>query len=278
MSLNINQFAQTTVIGQLDLEFHGSVISGQVSSSQSSALVAGQPVKVENSVGGVPKLLALAAQTDPVHGFVVRNLKDQNFPTLARCEMAMKNSVMFMAASAAIARLGAVEVDYTTVGNVNPAAGINPVIGFAMDEAVNVGDLIRVYIDVPSLGASTKTFSRTVNITATLAQINAGLVLIPGVTGQKITVSNYVARVTGAFASGTSVELESTNASPVAVTTLAEAGLTNGAVLLPSSSNTTLGAGFGAAMGSGDGLQVVNNGSAQTGGTSIQFTIDYTQG
>jgi hypothetical protein len=185
---------------------------------------------------------------------------------------------MYMVASAAIARFGYVEIDFSTVGNVNPSAGINPVIGFALDEAVNVGDLIRVYVEVPSSGNSSKSAIKSVTVTATLAQINAGLLLIPGVTGQKINVVDYTARVTGNFATGTSVELESTNASPVAVSTIAEAGLTTGAILKPSSANTTLGAGFSTPLGTGDGLQVVNNGSAQTVGTSITFTLNYTQG
>jgi hypothetical protein len=183
MSLNINQFAQTTVLGQLDLEFHGSVISGAVASGQATPLIAGQPVKVENSVGGAPKVLALAAATDPVHAFVVRNLKDQNFPALARLELAMDNSVMYMVASAAIARFGNVEIDFATPGNVNPSGGVNPVVGFALDEAVNVGDLIRVYIRVPSGGISPANQVRTVDVTATLEDINAGKFLIQCVFG-----------------------------------------------------------------------------------------------
>ena len=277
MSLQLNQFSQTTVQGQLDLEFQGSVISAQVSANQATALVAGQPVKIENSAGGVPKMLALTSNTDPVFGFVSRNLKDQNFPTYAALEVALTDSVMYMTANASsptIARGAPVEVDYVT-NTVLASQGINPVVGYALDQAANAGDLIRVYIDL-SVGNVSRGV-KTVNVTATTAQINAGLVLIPGKAGAKVTVLDYIARVTGAFATGTSVELESTNVSPVAVSTIAEAGLTNGAVLGPWSANTTLGAGFGTAMGSGDGLQIVNNGSAQTVGTSIQFTITYQQ-
>ena len=88
---------------------------------------------------------------------------------------------------------------------------------------------------------------------------------------------NYVARVTGAFTTGTAVILQSTNVTPVLVTTLAEAALTNGAILTPGSANTTLGAGFATPLGSGDGLKVVNSGSNQAGGTSILFSITYDQ-
>ena len=101
--------------------------------------------------------------------------------------------------------------------------------------------------------------------------------LITGRANQTITVLNYVARVSGTFATGTSILLQSTNATPVVVATIAEAALTNNAVLLPSSANTTLGAGFAAALGSGDGLQLINGGSPQTAGTSVALTITYRQ-
>ena len=272
---NINQFAQTTVLGQLDMEFAGSVASMQVSANQATALIAGQPIKVENSAGGAPKVLALASNTDITQGFVVRNLKDPNFPAFARVEVALENSVMYMNSGGAITRFGAVEAVQGTPGNVIAWAGINPVVGFAYDQATAANQLIRVLINPPSV--ATSNIVKTVNVTATLAQINAGVVLIPAQTGTQITVNGYSARVLGNFATGTSVELES-SATAVAVTTLAEAGLTTGALLLPSSGNTTLGAGFGAALPAGEGLSVANNGAAQTGGTSIQFLIEYTQG
>ena len=273
---NINQFAQTTVLGQLDLEFAGSVASMQVSANQATALVAGQPVLVENSTGGAPKILALSSNTDTANGFVVRNLKDANFPAFARVEVAMEGSVMYLNSGGAINRFTAVEAVQGTPGNVIAWGGVNPVVGFAYDEATASNQLIRVFIKLPTPGASSNAL-KTINVTATLAQINAGLVLIPAATGKKITVTNYVARVLGTFLTGTSVELES-GTTAVAVTTLAEAGLTTGAVLLPSSGNITLGAGFAAALPASENLSVVNNGTAQTGGTSIQFTITYTQG
>jgi len=248
----------------------------QVSANQATALVAGQPVLVENSTGGAPKILALSSNTDTANGFVVRNLKDANFPAFARVEVAMEGSVMYLNSGGAINRFTAVEAVQGTPGNVIAWGGVNPVVGFAYDEATASNQLIRVFIKLPTPGASSNAL-KTINVTATLAQINAGLVLIPAATGKKITVTNYVARVLGTFLTGTSVELES-GTTAVAVTTLAEAGLTTGAVLLPSSGNITLGAGFAAALPASENLSVVNNGTAQTGGTSIQFTITYTQG
>lgn len=278
-TLNVNQFAQIPVLGQLDLETQGTVFTGATSVNQVTALVAGQPVTVENSGGGVPKVLSLASAAVPANAVVVRNLKDTNFPASARVELAGDGTVVWLLSNGAINRWAAVEADTTTAGNVGPALGVNPTLGIAFDQATGTGQLIRVLLQLPKTQPSAGGALRVAQIVATLAQINAGLVLIPGVAGKKITVVNYVGKVAGAFASGTSVELESTNGTPVAVSTVLEAALTNGATLLPSApANTTLGAGFGVPLGTGDGLQIVNNGSAQTVGTSITLAISYFQG
>lgn len=112
----------------------------------------------------------------------------------------------------------------------------------------------------------------TYNVTATLAEINAGKVIIAAKTGKKIRVVNYIARVVGAFAANTSVDLQS-GTTGTKVTAIARAGLTDGAILMPSSANTTLGAGFGANLETGESLKVVNVGTAATTATSITFTV-----
>lgn len=279
MALNQNQFTLSPVQGMLDLQGFGSnVVSCIVDNAQATSLVAGQPVKLSSTAGGDPHVISLAANTDQTFGFIAYNLKDAAYPADARVEVALFGSIMHMTSGGAIARGASVEVVYTT-NTVITSGGTNPVVGFAYGSSTGSGQLLRVYIQAPfaQVNAALSGSTKTITAVATLAQINAGLTLIPGVSGQAITVTNYTARVAGGFATGTSVELESTNASPVAVSTIAEAGLTNGAVLTPASANTTLGVGFAAALGSGDGLKVVNNGSAQTGGTSITYTITYTQ-
>lgn len=274
---NINSFGQTTVQGQLDLQFQGSVISARVASSQVAALIAGQAIKIEDSAGGVPAVLSMAANSDPIWGFVIRNLKDQNDPAYARLEVALEGSVMYMTAQTAnpaIARGAPVEYDYLT-NTVLAWGGINQVIGYAYDKAASAGDLIRVWIKPPAFTSSNA--ARTVNVTATTAQINAGLVIIPGVIGKRITVTSFKERVIGAYATGTSVDLRS-DATAVIVESTAEAGLTNGAVLNDSpTANVTLGAGYATPLPSGEGLKIVNVGAAQTVGTSIQFTVTFTQ-
>lgn len=278
MTQSPNQFSQTEIQGQLDFLLNNNVIAGMVDTTQATALVAGQAVKIVNGPSKIPTFVALAANTDQTFGFVVRNLKNQSFGTLQAFEIALNDSVMYMTSDAAINRGAAVEVSYTD-NTVITSAGINPVVGYALDQATASGQLIRVYINTlgQSQPVAPANATQSVVVVATLAQINAGLVLIPGVTGKKITPIEIVARVAGNFATGTSVELESTNASPVAVLTYLEAALTDTAVLGRTSSNVNTGAGFAIPLGTGDGLKVVNNGTAQTGGTSVTFTISYTQ-
>lgn len=117
--------------------------------------------------------------------------------------------------------------------------------------------------------------AKTMIVTTTLAQINAGATLIPGVSGKTITVVGYNAKVTGGFTTTTSVDVQSSNASPVKIAVNAVAGLTNGAIINETKANTTMGAGYLAALGSGDGVVVANVGTAAAGGTSITWKIDY---
>lgn len=282
MVQNINQFAQAPVQGQLDMSFVGPIVTARVSNSQATPLIAGQAVKGDNtapgtSQDGVPPVLSLSSNGDACIGFVARNIKDQNFPANSRLELAMEGACMYMTAEAAITRFNPVEYD-TATNQVKAWAGVNPICGYAYDAAINANDLIRVITRSPQLtAANTSGGLKTVQVSATLAEINAGKVLIPGVAGKKITVLNVVNRSVGAFATGTGVVLESTNGAPVLVLTYLEAAIGASAVLYPSSANVTNGAGMAAPLGTGDGLQVVNSGTAQTGGTSQTYTITYTQ-
>lgn len=285
--VDINSFKITPVQGQVDLNFAGSVVSARVKSDEATALVAGQAIKLVDSAGGVPEVTALTANTQQAFGFVTRNLKDQDFPAYASVEIGLQGTVIWMTAGAAIARGAKLEVVYTT-NKVITNAGTNPVCGYAYDKAAADGDLIRVYVitpqfsaaqtiaDIAGLQAILDVTVRSANVTATLAEINAGKTLVAGVSGKTIKVISYTARVSGNFATTTSVDIQSSNATPVKVGVLAVAALTTGAVLTSApSSNTTLGAGFSVPVGSGDGIVVANTGSAATGGTSITFTINY---
>lgn len=285
MTLNINQFAMSTVQGQMDLQFNGSVISAQVGPDVVTALVAGQPVKLIDSAGGVPKITPLTANTDSAFGYVIRNLKDQNFPADQPVEIALQGSVMYMTAGASIARGVAIEVVYTT-NKVITNAGTNPVAGFALDKAAADGDLIRVYVltpgfqsaqviaDVAGLAAALAIRVQTARVTATLAEINAGKELVPAVVGKSIRVVGLTRRVSGTAAAATSADVQS-GTTAVKVMVDAIAALTNGAVIINKETNAVPGAGWAADLPVSESLVVANVGSAMTTLTSIIYTVQF---
>jgi hypothetical protein len=150
MTLNQNQFDQVAILGMSDLRFNVGTLSCQVDSSQATALVAGAVVKVVDSAGGVPKVAAVAADGDEAFGVVMYSIKDAQFPAGARVEIAGLNSVVFMQATAAIARGARVQATAATPGGVATVASTKHIIGQALDKAAS-GALVRVQL-FPGLG------------------------------------------------------------------------------------------------------------------------------
>lgn len=293
MSLQMNQLKMIPVQGQLDLAIFNNIITGQVDTNVVTPLVPGQAVKLITTSNGIPIVTPLTANTDATFAFVSYNIKDQSFPARSRVELALAGSTMQMTAGAAINAGAKIEVVYTT-NKVITNAGTNPVAGYALDHASADGDLIRVttlspysspftiadiaglQTDLDVLTAGVLADVKQVSVVATLAEINAGKTLIAAVTGKKIIPLNIVQRSAGAFGGATAVVVESTNGTPVVVTSTTIAAFGDSAdVILPSDTHVTLGAGYGIALGTSDGVQVVKTGSSASGGTNITFTITY---
>lgn len=284
--VDINSFKITPVQGQVDLSFAGSVVSARVKSTEPTALVAGQAIKLVDTAGGVPEVTALTANTDQAFGFVTRNLKDASFPAYASVEIGLQSTVVWMTAGAAIARGAKLEVVYTT-NKVITNAGTNPVCGYAYDKAAADGDLIRVYVITPQFNAAQTIadiaglqddldalalYNQSVVNVVTLAEVNAGKVLVSVPTGKKAIVTDFIARCSGAFAIGTSIDLLVGAAN---VASIAQAQATNGAILHPGETGVTLGAAFGIAGADGDDVTVGKTGSAFTTATNVTFTVTY---
>lgn len=111
-------------------------------------------------------------------------------------------------------------------------------------------------------------------VTVTLAEVNAGHVLINGVTGKKIYVAHIVAVANGSFAGATSVDVEDSNGTPIPVATYAVAALSDAAVVLPNSANVTPGAGLVTGLTTAADLVVTATGTATTA-TDVTFSILY---
>jgi predicted RecA/RadA family phage recombinase len=146
-----NQFSQTPEAGYLYLQNGvNNVLSCIHKTGETTALVAGQAVKIVDSYTAIPAVEAIDANTDGIFGFVVRNAKDADIPADARLEVARNGTTMFMTASAAIARGAKVQYAYTTT-KVATADGATNVIGTALDKAGADGDVIRVQINIVTM-------------------------------------------------------------------------------------------------------------------------------
>lgn len=148
-----NQFAQSVVVGQIDLPYEYNTISAQIDVSETGTLYPGQAVKIVDSAGGVPKVVACSADTDLVFGFINYNFKNPYFLAGYPCEISQDGNVMWLMAADAIAR-GAQVVSKcsTTIGGVGPTSGSGGenIVGFALDKASVAGTAIRIKLAAPS--------------------------------------------------------------------------------------------------------------------------------
>lgn len=147
---NQNQFAQTEILGKLDLALNFNTVSVEIDSSEAGTLKAGQAVKMVDSANGIPKVIACAANTDECLGFINYSVKDQSFVAGSRCEISMAGNCMYLFATGAIARGAKVTLDVSSVGGVQSAVTSDKVVGWAFDKAATGGVVIRVILTTPS--------------------------------------------------------------------------------------------------------------------------------
>lgn len=149
---NPNQFAQAPYLGMIDMRFPYNSISVLIDQSQVSALYPGSAVKIVDSIGGVPKVVGCAANSDEVLGFINFDIKTVSFVAGVPAEISMGGNVMFLYATAAIARGVQVVPDLSTNGGVAPASAHtgSRIVGWAYDKASAPGQLIRVFLKTPS--------------------------------------------------------------------------------------------------------------------------------
>lgn len=149
--LSQNQFAQAPFLGMIDLRFPYNSVSVQIDVSQATALYAGSAVKMVDSADGVPKVVGCSANSDEVLGFINYDVKTQAFLAGAMAEISMAGNVMYLYATAAIARGAQVELALSTNGGVRTATGSSGarIVGWAYDKA-SIGQLLRVFLKTPS--------------------------------------------------------------------------------------------------------------------------------
>ncbi len=151
-TLSQNQFAQSSVVGLVDLRFAFNTVSVQIDSTQATPLYQGMAVKIVDSADGVPKVIGVAADSDEVLGFIAYQFKNVAYVAGNAVEIAMSGNVIYLYAATAIARGAEVQLfsaASASVAALTASSGANKV-GWAYDKATNPGDLIRVFLKTPS--------------------------------------------------------------------------------------------------------------------------------
>lgn len=153
-SLSQNSFKQSSIVGMVDQAMSPNTIAAQIDSSESGTLYPGDAVKIVDSAGGVPKVVKVTADTDEVFGIINYNIKNASFVAGMAVELSQALNVVFLYATAPIARGQRVILPDPTAyrGAVAPAAGSGgaTILGWAFDKASAAGDLIRVRLENPS--------------------------------------------------------------------------------------------------------------------------------
>ena len=143
-NININQFAQTPVRGQLDLQIAKSgVLSGEISVNEAGSIEAGDPVKLDPAAtGAVPQFLA-AGPTDDAIGYLVYDVKRTTLVARDAAQVSyFGGPVMFMEAETALNP--GVQVEQNANGKVQ-VLNTGKLRGLTLDP-VAIGGLFRVII------------------------------------------------------------------------------------------------------------------------------------
>ncbi|MCK5602419.1 hypothetical protein KAR91_11130 [Candidatus Pacearchaeota archaeon] len=114
----------------------------------------------------------------------------------------------------------------------------------------------------------------TAQVSVSLAELNAGKVIIPAVTGKQIVVLDFNIVCDGSFAALTSAELEDSSAS-VNVCSLAQAQMTDDAVLTKGITGVTLGVGIAEGLTVSESLDITLTGATATTATGLIVVVTY---
>jgi hypothetical protein len=150
MALSQNQFAPSAIQGMVDQRYSYATTSVQIDVSEPASLLPGAPLKIVNSAGGVPKVLACTDKADACYGFLNLDLKSTAFVAGSMAEISQSGNVIYLTSTGAIGRGVAVVLDVAG-GGVAAATGATGarVVGYAFDRFAAAGALGRVHIKVP---------------------------------------------------------------------------------------------------------------------------------
>jgi pyridoxine 5'-phosphate synthase PdxJ len=117
-------------------------------------------------------------------------------------------------------------------------------------------------------------YLRVVEGNISRAELNAGVLVLPGVAKRAITVVDaFVRAIGGAVTANTSVDIVDSVTGTVAVS-FAQAQLTENAILRAGATGATA-TNLGLTLGTGEGLKVINVGTAADTVTTLDYQILY---
>ena len=128
--------------------------------------------------------------------------------------------------------------------------------------------------DILNLANAGEANTYSAQVAVSLTELKAGKTLIAAVTGKQIVVTNFVAVMNGSFAALTTADLEDTSGT-VVVGLLAQAQMTDNAVLTPGVAGVTVGAGMGEGLTVSEALVIVNTGIDATTATGMTIALTY---
>lgn len=158
LAYEMNAFAPYQVAkGQLDLDVNLNNFAGLVDSTQTTALMPGDPVSIVGTSAGLPHYIK-AAEGSLVFGYVKWSAKQSSFKAGDMVEIASGGDVMYMEAGGALNAGIAInfKIDSGT-GAITleaPGTSAGSTIGYTMEQATAAGDLVRVYIVAPVVYAA----------------------------------------------------------------------------------------------------------------------------
>ena len=128
-----------------------------------------------------------------------------------------------------------------------------------------------------SVGTTVAGVTYSVSANVTLAQVNAGITILPVVTGQTYKVNHFLLTAVGGTTAGcTSVNISDTTGTPVNAAAVAVAALTSGTPVDETITGVTLTAFAPTALTLSQGIQVRHVGSACTTSTSFNVIVFFT--
>jgi hypothetical protein len=179
MTLTSNQFQRSNIKGRLDEILNLNQFRCIVDASETATLVPGDPVKLKDITGNLIIIEKATALTDDIFGFVPYSVDKNEYIARDILQIASRDCVMIMEASAAIARGAAVQINFAN-GKVATKTGTNTAIGIALEKALADTNLIKVWIQTPrmvdedlvGLTSSIAELNKLTGVTTTTAQFN----------------------------------------------------------------------------------------------------------